>query len=298
MFVKAIEIASEYTRPIHSILRNYGSDEIEPGCATLILINDEGYAITCKHVIDGLIAPADKINERYALFCQERDALPQNNKRKKLLASIENRYKYHKGETTVNVKYRFLDILDKMSDFQCLCHPTEDLAIIKFNGFSKIFCNKFPILAKDGEQAKQGKSMCRLGYPYPEFTNYKYNKDTDDIEWTDMGRESSPKFPIDGILTRLVTNDQGATVGIELSTPGLKGQSGGPLFDSNGVLYGMQFQTVTLPLGFDQVDREIKVNGKKKKVNDYSFIHLGRCVHINVIKDFLDQHGVKYNIEP
>ena len=88
MFVKAIEIASEYTRPIHSILRNYGSDELEPGCATMILINDEGYAITCKHVIDGLIAPTDGINKQYELFRQERDALPQNNKRKKLLTNI------------------------------------------------------------------------------------------------------------------------------------------------------------------------------------------------------------------
>ncbi len=26
---------------------------------------------------------------------------------------------------------------------------------------------------------------------------------------------------------------------------------------------------------------------KSKKVNDYAFIHLGECIHVSVIKDFL-----------
>jgi S1-C subfamily serine protease len=82
--------------------------------------------------------------------------------------------------------------------------------------------------------------------------------------------------------------------GIELSTPGLRGQSGGPLFDNNGIVYGMQFSTKHLHLGFDLVDKEIMVNTSIKKVSDYSFIHLGQCIHVNVIKAFLKQHNVKY----
>jgi len=40
MFVKGIEIATNYTRPIRSILRDYGSNEVLPGCSTCIIIND------------------------------------------------------------------------------------------------------------------------------------------------------------------------------------------------------------------------------------------------------------------
>lgn len=61
MFVNAIERVDKFTRPIHSILRNYGSTDIIPCASTMFFINDEGYAITCKHVIEGLIQPADAI---------------------------------------------------------------------------------------------------------------------------------------------------------------------------------------------------------------------------------------------
>lgn len=83
---------------------------------------------------------------------------------------------------------------------------------------------------------------------------------------------------------------------VELSTPGLRGQSGGPLFDKDGLVYGMQSCTISLPLGFDQENREINVKGVKKKVNDYSFIHLGRCVTVELLKEFMDANGVKYQV--
>lgn len=54
MFIDAIDKVDKFTRPLHSIARNYGSTEIIPGTATLFFINEEDYAITCEHVAKGL----------------------------------------------------------------------------------------------------------------------------------------------------------------------------------------------------------------------------------------------------
>ena len=95
------------------------------------------------------------------------------------------------------------------------------------------------------------------------------------------------------MVTRfLAENNQ--LYGIEMSTPGLRGQSGGPLFDEKGIVYGMQFSTKHLHLGFDLVDKEIMVNNGIKKVSDYSFLHLGQCIHADAIKAFLKHHDVKF----
>lgn len=37
---------------------------------------------------------------------------------------------------------------------------------------------------------------------------------------------------------------------IETSSPGLKGQSGGPIFDKEGTVFGIQSRTMHFPLGF------------------------------------------------
>ena len=60
--------------------------------------------------------------------------------------------------------------------------------------------------------------------------------------------------------------------------------------DKNGIIYGMQFSTKHLHLGFDITDKEILVNNKVKKVSDYSFIHLGQCIHADIIKEFLKEY--------
>lgn len=76
MFVKGIEIATNYTRSIRSILRNYGSNEVWSGCSTCIIINDQGWLLTCKPVTEGLIRPADVINNKYAQFKADFAGLP------------------------------------------------------------------------------------------------------------------------------------------------------------------------------------------------------------------------------
>jgi hypothetical protein len=98
---------------------------------------------------------------------------------------------------------------------------------LKFNDFKNLQYQSCAKFLKDSSKIKQGDFLCRLGFPFPEFTNFKFNEAVDDIEWTNEGINGSPRFPIEGMVTRFLAEDN-KLYGIELSTPGLKGQSGGP----------------------------------------------------------------------
>lgn len=291
MFEKAIEKTSEFTRPIHSISRTYGGIVL-PGTSTFFFVNDNGVALTCKHVLD-LISAADVLNQTFNGFKEERNKIAKDGKFKKNLKGLELKYKYS-NETTVQLKNNFINCFDKIDQIVYHAHPTLDLAILEFKGFTNKFYTSHASFIKDSKNIKQGKYLCRLGFPFPEFNNFKHNTSADDIEWTNEGNASSPTFPIDGIVTRFLGDGAGKVIGIEMSTPGLKGQSGGPLFDPNGTIYGMQYGTNHLHLGFDIMDREIVNDGKKSKVSNFPFLHVGLCVHVDAIKEFLTERKVAF----
>lgn len=290
MFVDAIEKVNEFTRPIHIISREFGSNDVIPGTATLFFVNELGHAITCKHVASS-IAQADAINEQYSDFKKEKASFPVSGRYKRKLRDLEKKYRYRAG-ITVQIKNKFVGCTDS-GRVSFHFHPKYDVAILKFEGFTKLGYENYATFLKDSSTIKQGKMLCRLGYPFPEFTNFRYNDEVDDIEWTQEGKPGTPRFPIDGIITRRLL-DNGLDVGIELSTPGLRGQSGGPLFDENGIIYGMQSSTHHLHLGFDIKDKEINFGAQMKKVSNYPFLHLGNCVHVDIIKAFLKEHDVKF----
>ncbi len=291
MFISAIESVSRFTRPVNSIMRTYGGKQLIPGSSTIFFVNDKGYAITCKHVME-LLAGAENINRHYYNFKQERQQLANDGRYKSHLKGLELKYKYNQ-DSFIQVKNNFIDCIDSMDGFTFHLHPTLDLAILKFNGYKTLHYHDCARFIKDTSRIKQGKYLCRLGFPFPEFNNYTFNAANDDIEWTKEGISHSPQFPIEGMVTRfLAENNQ--LYGIEMSTPGLRGQSGGPLFDERGIVYGMQFSTKHLHLGFDLVDKEIMVNNGIRKVSDYSFLHLGQCIHADAIKAFLKQHNVEF----
>lgn len=292
MFINAIEAVSNFTRPVHSISRTFGGKTVIPGAGTLFFVNELGYAITCRHIAEMLLS-AEKINQHYQQFKNERQLLAHQPKQQQLIKGLELKYKL-KADSLLQLKNNFVDCIDTMSGFTFHLHPTLDLAILKFNDFNKTLYSGYARFVKNESDIKQGKHLCRLGFPFPEFSNYTFNTEKDDIEWTNTGISSSPRFPIDGMITRFLADQQHGLFGIEMSTPGLRGQSGGPLFDSNGLIYGMQFSTKHLHLGFDMVDTEIFINNHTKKVTDYSFIHLGQCIHVNAIKSFLLEHKIKF----
>jgi hypothetical protein len=291
MFKDAIERVAHFTRPIHTILRTYAGKQIIPGAATLFFVNEEGYAVTCRHVVE-LLTASQELAQNYANFRAERQLLRPDGSFKKYLKGLELKYKYA-PDTVIQAKNTFVDCVDTMSGFTCSVHPTYDLAIVKFNDYQVPYYQNYAVFKKDTSTILPGEFLCRLGFPFPEFTNYQYNEQTDDIEWTATGAMHSPRFPLEGMVTRFLVEEQ-RMFGIELSTPGLKGQSGGPLFDQQGLVCGMQFSTKHLHLGFDLMDKDIVVNTSVRKVSDYPFLHLGQCIHVDVIKAFLREMRVNF----
>jgi hypothetical protein len=294
MFTDSIEKVSKFTRPLHTITRQYNSEEVIPGASTLFIVNEDGWAITCKHVLE-LIVASTSINAQYDKFKNELSEHEGNDDFEEKKIELEQKYNYN-DNTTIQIQNIFVACVDKFTNIKYHAHPKYDLALIKFEGFDNLLCNEFPLFQKDESFLKQGRMLCRLGYPFSEFTNFKYNPGTDKIEWTIEGVSGSPKFPIEGMITRFLI-DSGKQMGIELSRPGLRGQSGGPLFSEKGIIQGMQYSTKHLHLGFDIENKEIRVKGEKKEVSDYSFIHLGQCIHVSVLKEFMTEKGVEFSEE-
>lgn len=287
MFVNAIQIVAGFTRAIHSISRNLGGEKIERGAATLFFVNQDGWALTCKHVAQWL-SSADAINKKYTQFQAESQNL--NTGQKKGLAK-----RMGLDESKVaEMKVTFVDCVDRIQNIRFFLHPDYDLALLKFDGFEKVSISGSPVFLKEDQSAQPGAMLCRLGFPFPEFSNFQLNKEKDTLEWIKTGQARSPRFPIEGMLTRFLGDKSGKVYGIEMSTPGLRGQSGGPLFDPEGRIVGMQSRTKHLHLGFDIEDKEVMAHGKVKKVNDYAFIHLGECIHVSVIKEFLRKNEVSF----
>lgn len=291
MFVSAIERASQFTRPLHIITRFWGSSSVIPGAATLFFVNADGWALTCAHVAKHLAA-SDQLAEKYRNFKAEQAQIPTSRKNRKLMQALERKYAYGRG-TAVELLNRFINCVEGPLKLEAYLHPSVDVALLKFANFDRLLCTSFPLFARDGSELKQGRILCRLGFPFPEFTNFEYDATSAQIRWTTTGRLDTPSFPIEGMVTRYLSGQSGAVVGFELSSPGLKGQSGGPAFDVEGRVWGMQSATNHLDLDFD-VDVEVPRAGQKHRVQESAFLHVGHCVHGDVLKQFMRDNAVAF----
>lgn len=291
VFVRAIEVASGFTRPIHSISRNYGSTMVQPGAATLFFINADGWALTCRHVAVQLAA-AEQLANKLQSFRNELATQRGTKKEKHVRKELERKYQYS-DLTTIEIRNNFVNCIEGPLNIEVRAHPVLDLALLHFHGFTRLLCTSFPVFPADTSGLKQGKFLCRLGFPFPEFTNFSYDQASDSIIWTNTGKIVTPQFPIEGMITRHLQGEDGQIAGFELSTPGLRGQSGGPAFDVDGKVWGMQAATNHLDLNFD-VDQEMIRNGLKKRVRDSAFLHVGLCVHVDIIKSFMQSNNVTF----
>ena len=122
-------------------------------------------------------------------------------------------------------------------------------------------CKSFPVIKSPAAGLPIATSLCRLGFPFREV-KVTYDEAADQFGIPQGGLAY---FPIEGIYTR--SFDSGIPAGtkyhiawIETSSPGLRGQSGGPIYDTKGRVWGIQSRTQHLDLGFEA---QVKVGGRR-----------------------------------
>ncbi|MDO4544501.1 MAG: serine protease [Clostridia bacterium] len=287
MFAEAIEKVARFTRPIYTIRRRYPDNSIVKDCGTLFFVNDNGTALTTKQIASSFIA-AEQLDKKYKDYLAERSNLRHDDSFKFEERLLAKRYGFVK-DAVIQIRNSFVNCVSGEQGFTIKIHPKYELALIQFNSPQKYLYSGHAVLAK--QVPKIGTSVCRLGYPFPEFTNFRFNAEADRIEFNNEGRTSVSYFPVDGIITRYIS-DTDRLFAIETGTAGMVGNNGGPMFDRDGLVCGMQFAIATMRQTLNAPNKtDAEGNPIPPQVFEYRF---GSCIHIDVIKDFLRANDVRF----
>lgn len=250
MFKEACELLAKQVRPIFVVTR-HGDRPPRFAVGASVVINDHGWTLTAAHVVRAAME---------ALEAQrEFDGLPLREQR----AIIDGT---EPTVTRAGVRWGSWDNPPTPATFAL--HATADLALFQLADLRLPDGYRRPVFRSD---VAPGESVCRVGYSL-----------LDDVSATFQGDEvrldqRPPLFVNDGIVTRYV--DYSGNRHVEVSSPGLLGQSGGPLADREARVCGIQVRTRHYRLGFGGEDASY---------------HVGQAVNADVVRRFLDDHNVDY----
>ena len=293
MFSEAYKTAAQFTLPIVLSRKTLGGI-CSSGIGTHVVINDEGWIITAYHMVkmfQEASQEADHVKDikRQVQAIESDISLDKHAKRK----AIKKLPVLHNGLTEqCSAWWGILTKGVTISEFRGI--PTIDLAIGKLEDFDPKIIKQYPVFKDPSKNFDTGTSLCKLGFPF-----HSINPVWDDSIMgfkLPPGSLPLPLFPIDGIYTRnaevKINNNPPPfpLLYLETSTPGLRGQSGGPIFDRKGTIWAIQSKTVHLPLGFDP---EVPNSGGRK---EHQFLNVGWGIHSQTIISFLQLNKIKFNL--
>lgn len=281
MFKNAINKNLDCIKPFATAFKTPYSDNLTKNMFPVVVLNDEGWVLTTRGAVNHIIL-ADKVRERYENI---REELIENKVPPK---KIYKKYKV-KDDEPVIAKNVFLNTLESWKGLKIFAHETLDLALIKFEDAKNIFCKDYPVLAK--KNASQGEYLCRLGYPYPEFSAFRYDHRSKDIILNEVINNSIQLFPLDGMVTRYLADKDGNISLFELSNYTFPGE--GPVINKDGELIGFQVGAAYKDTEID-ISTKLKRKDKEIEINQYNFVPFSICINIETIKEFLDKYKVSY----
>ncbi len=277
MFANAVSQAQQYTVPIIISTLHYDGS-LQSAMGTFVVVNDEGWILTAAHLFQAQLAfPAHgKEIADYEAGRAARRKVPGLRKNPKWLKD----FSFWWGK-------------DGMTATDVLVNLELDLAVARLTPFDPAWVTAYPVFKDPSAGILPGTSLCRLGFPFHEFTpTYEKGKGFQ----LPAGALPAPLFPIEGIMTRHIVAGQ-TTDGkheikfLETSSPGLRGQSGGPVLDQEGRVWGIQSRTSHLSLGFSPPVPD----GRKDEV-EHQFLNVGWAVHPDVIHGFLTENRIKFTV--
>lgn len=289
MFSQANEIASEYTRPV-IISQRFYDKTVECGCGAFVILNKDGWIASVAHILNSFFLHQQHTKEIEA-FHKQIDAMKKDPKlNEKQRARMIKRVKTN-PKWIVNHSFWWSVDGVELKDVKMIGEA--DLMVGRLEPFNPTTVKNYPIL-KNPQTTPVGTSLCKLGFPFHEI-KATFDEPTNSFSIA-PGVLPLPRFPIEGIYTR------NANVGkskdgkydirfLETSSPGLRGQSGGPIFDVKGQIWAIQSHTRHLPLGFSP-----KVLRDKKEVEENQFLNIGMGVHVDVLVAFLNDNGIQFNL--
>jgi Trypsin-like peptidase domain len=267
VFTQAVRAASQFTFPYVGLRRRRCND-VYSTMGAFVVLNAQGWALTSSHLVNEILAAEREA--KTATECPGDQVCTDHVEIWAVPGFAETRPRL--AEATVR--------------------PLADLALVRLEPFDAAAIMEFPVLRDvRGVPIEQGMSVCRLGYPFHDIAA-EWNAERHEFA---LGPEAFPvpSFALDGIVARFhrVSSEDGteAATFIETSTPGLRGQSGGPLLDVTGRVCGIQSHTTHLDLGFDA-----RFRAGETLVTERQFLNVGAATHVSDVISLLDEAGVSY----
>lgn len=282
MFINSIKTNKEYTRPLYGGIKLLGSDNIISSISTYIVVNDEGWILTCKHVAEQIIN-SENLKD---LFTEYKTI--QNEKE---LQRFKQKYGITNDDIISQINI-FVNTFEGGHISKIILSKDLDIALIKWEDFENISVTEYPKFSNSTPEI--GQSVCKLGFAFIEDDYFYYDSTSKEIKKYKEKDLNVPFFPLDGIVTRHINVSDKENGMFETSTPGIRGQSGGPIFDESGTILGMQSATRHLDLMFD-INGTCKRGLNIEEVHEKQFINLGIAISSKELTAFMDANNVKYN---
>lgn len=283
MFAKAVKKAMEYTKPIVVSVKTIDGT-IDSTCGAYVLLNNEGWFITAAHIF-----------QPYLKYMNDKNVIAEYHKKVKAIEdnnSLDFKQKRKKINKVERDKKWLAEAslwlgVDKYAIGKVIFDERSDIAVAQITNYDNISLKDYPKFVKP-EDIQTGTFLCKLGFPFPEIkTEFIEEKKAFSLNPTIV------YFPLEGMFTRNIQiideNGKPTPIFIETSSPGLRGQSGGPIFDSNGDIYGIQSRTVTMALDFQG-----KITRNDKEIEENQFINVGYGAHPIQIRKILTENKINY----
>lgn len=287
MFQEAVEQARRYTFPYAGLRRKHDGT-VFSNVAAFVGVNADGWCITARHLFDEIARAEHSVRGAFGIERQiaqlEGEAARNPKERGREIRGLERR----KADSLSN----HVEIWaagagwDKvrLQATQVMAHPVADLAAFRLEPFTPSADQGYPVFRS--LPLGPGLSVCRIGFPW-----HSVEAEFADGGFTVKSGFPAPLFAVEGMISRFRVDQraEGEATYIETSTPGLRGQSGGPLFDVAGRLCGLQAFTAHLDLGFDA-----PYERAGQQIIERQFLNVGQAVHVDTITRFLDGAGIRY----